>query len=172
MSLSVAWKRRGKYCKSRILQWKMTRIAAAPDGRTQQSVPLKFLMTSFFAAPGFVFARGDACLLMPLPDRAEKFAFFWGSVIVAQDSDSSSSLFLLSVRLRLEVKAASPLFSSDRARLFAFKRGMHYYFGLFTGPKQQRKDVICLQWSIFPWTSEKKCQNGGDPVFLIVTEGR
>lgn len=120
----------------------------------EDHVPLKFLITSFFAAPGFAFARGDACLLIPLPDSAEKFAFFWGSVIVAQDSGSSSSLFLLSVRLRFEVKAGSPLFSSDRARLFALERGMHYYFGLFTGPRQCRKRLICLEWSVIPKTSK------------------
>lgn len=41
-----------------------------------KSIPLKFFITNFLAAPGFVFTKGDV-LLTPLGLlRAEKFALF------------------------------------------------------------------------------------------------
>lgn len=89
-------------------------------------------------APGFVVDNGEACRLIPFPESAEKFAFFWGSVIVAQVS--SSPLFLLSTLLRLELEQVSPLFSSDKVRLFGFERGMHYYLGLTLAQITKLKD--------------------------------
>ncbi len=46
--------------------------------------PLKFFITSFFADPGLLFAKGDACLLKPLLGglfKAEKLALFCVSAI-------------------------------------------------------------------------------------------
>lgn len=52
--------------------------------KTKDVKPLKFLITNFLAAPGLLFASGEACLLIPLLPglvNAEKFALFWESVI-------------------------------------------------------------------------------------------
>ena len=111
-----------KFCNQLIETYKLVKTC----------LPLKFLITSFFVAPGLLFASGDTCLLSPLLglEIAEKLALFCESVICDSSIFSRALLWfggdMPSLNLRFFLVSSSSNFcSSCRLGLLVLERGIH-----------------------------------------------